>query len=162
MNSFEVLALMQVRALSRHWDRPTPTDWADVLAGFPLFRGVSKRRLRKLVRDATFAELAGGETIISSIDYGNFLYVILGGTVEAISRPAARILRTGDYFGELALIDGRPRMATVVARSDVHVMKLPSRSIQKLAREHSTFSIAVIRDLAPRLRQLQAEGAEAG
>jgi CRP/FNR family transcriptional regulator, cyclic AMP receptor protein len=159
MTSLEALALMHVRVLPWRWDRRTPSDWADVLAAFPLFRGVSKRRLRKLVRYATLAELAPGETIISPVDYGNYLYVILGGTVEAISRPAARTLRTGDYFGELALIDGRPRPATIVARSDVHLMKLPSRSVVKLAREHSTFTIAVFRDLAPRLLQFEADGA---
>ena len=54
MNNLEALALMLVRALPRRWDQPTPGDWADVLAKFPLFRGVSKRRLRSLSRDATF------------------------------------------------------------------------------------------------------------
>ena len=158
MNSIEVLGLMHVRALSHHWDRPTTGDWADVIADFSLFRGVSKRRLRKLVREATFAELARGDTIIASVDYGNFLYVILSGTVEAISQPAARTLHTGGYFGELAVIDGSPRSATVIARSDVHLMKLPSGSVRKLAREHSTFTLAVFRHLA-RLRQLEAQGA---
>ena len=159
MNGLEALAVTHMRVLPRRADLGTAGDWADVLAGFPLFRGVSNRRLRKLVRDATFAELATGETIISSVDYGDFLYVILDGTVEAFARPAARTLRTGDYFGELALIDGRPRLGTVIARSHVHLMKLPSGSVQKLAREHSTVSLAVIRDLAPRLRQLEAESA---
>lgn len=157
MNSLEVLGQMHVRALARRWDRPTPGDWADVIADFPLFRGVSKRRLRKLVREATFAELARGDTIISPVDYGNFLYVILGGTVEAISQPAARVLRTGGYFGELAVIDGSPRAATVIARSDVHLMKLPAGSVRKLAREHSTFTLTVFKDLV-RIRQLAAEG----
>jgi CRP-like cAMP-binding protein len=156
MASLEALALTHARVLPWRWDRPTPSDWADVLATFPLFAGVSKRRLRKLVRHATLAELAPGETIISPVDYGNYLYVILGGTVEAISQPAARTLRTGDYFGELALIDGRPRAATVVARNEVHLMKLPSRSVLKLAREHSSVTLAVFRALAPRLRQLEA------
>ena len=156
MNRLDALALMQLRVLPRRLDRPTAGDWADVLADVRLFKGVSNRRLRKLARDATFAEFAPGEMIISPVDPGNYLYIILSGTVEAFSRPAAGTLRAGDYFGELALIDGRLRSGTVIARSDVHVMKLPSRSIRKLAREHSTFSLAVIRDLAPRLRRLEA------
>lgn len=159
MNNLELLATMHVRALSHRRDRATPGDWAEVLADFPLFRGLSNRRLRKLVRHATFAEFAAGETILSPVDYGNLLYVILSGTVEAISRPAARTLRTGDYFGELAVIDGRPRWATIVARSDVHVIELQSRAVRKLARTHSAFTLAIFRDLTPRLRQLEAEGA---
>ena len=135
------------------------SDWADVLATFPLFEGVGKARLLRLVVDATFAEFAPGKRIIDSLDYGDFLYVVLGGTVEAMSPPATRTLQTGDYFGELSLIDGRPRLATVVATSYVHVMKLPSRSVLKLAREHSTFTLAIFNDLVPRLRQFEARRA---
>jgi CRP/FNR family transcriptional regulator, cyclic AMP receptor protein len=129
------------------------------LTSFPLFAEVSKRRLRKLARHATRATFAPGETIISDVDYGNHLYVILSGAVEAISRPAARTLRAGDYFGELSLIDGRPRLATVVALTDVELLELPSRSVLKLAREHPAFTLRIFKDLVPRLRQLEAEGA---
>ena len=135
------------------------SDWAAVLATFPVFGAVSTAQLRSLVLDAKFADFAPGKTIIASVDYGDFLYVVLGGTVEALSPPAARTLQTGDYFGELALIDGRPRLAAVVARSYVHLMKLPSRSVLKLAREQSTFALTVFRDLSPRLRQIEARRA---
>lgn len=159
MNRLEALALMHVRVLPRRLDRSNAGDWADVLANVRLFKGASNRRLRKLAREATFAELAPGEMISSPVDHGNYLYIILSGTVEAFSRPAPRTLRAGDYFGELGLIDGRPRSGTVIARGAVHVMKLPTGAVQKFAREHSTFSLAVIRDLAPRLRRLEAGSA---
>jgi CRP/FNR family cyclic AMP-dependent transcriptional regulator len=129
------------------------------LTSFPLFAEVSERRLRKLARHATRAAFAPGETIVSDVDYGNHLYVILSGAVEAVSRPAARTLRAGDYFGELSLIDGRPRMATVVALTEVELLELPSRPVLKLAREHPGFTLRIFRDLVPRLRQLEAEGA---
>ena len=109
MNSLEGLALMQLHGalmqlhgVMRHWDRPSVDDWAQVLAGFPLFSGVSKRRLRKLVRGATVAEVAPGHTVLSNRDTSDSLYVILGGAAKALGKPAARELGAGDYFGEMA------------------------------------------------------------
>jgi CRP-like cAMP-binding protein len=161
MNNLELLALMHAHDLPRRWGQPTPGDWANVLATSPLFAGVSKRRLRKLARNATHAEFAPGETIIFAGDRGNFLYVILDGKAKTIARRAARALRTGDYFGEVAMIDGRPRSATVVAMSHVHVMKLPSRSVLKLARQHPAITLTMLENLTTRLRRLEAEGARA-
>jgi signal-transduction protein with cAMP-binding, CBS, and nucleotidyltransferase domain len=98
MNDVALLALMHVRGLPQRWDQPTPSDWANVLATFPLFTGVSKRRLRKLARTATLAEFAPGETIIFAGDRGNILYVILDGKAKTIVRRAGRALRVGEYF----------------------------------------------------------------
>jgi CRP/FNR family cyclic AMP-dependent transcriptional regulator len=161
MNNLELLALMHAHALPRRWDHPTPGDWADVLATFPLFTGVSKRSLRKLARNATLAEFAPGETIIFAGDRGNFLYVILDGKAKTIARHARRALRVGEFFGEVALIDGRPRSATVVAMSHVHMMKLPSRAVLKLARQHPAITLTMLENLTTQLRQIEAEGARA-
>ena len=143
------------------WDRATAGDWAKVLAEFPLFKGVSKRRLRKLARNATLAEFAPGEPILLAGDRGDLLHVILGGEAKSMSQRARRVLRTGDYFGELGLIDGRAHSATVVALSDVHVMKLPSRSVLNLARRHPAIPLTMLRDLTSRLSRLEAQGARA-
>ena len=61
MNELQILALMHARGIPERWDHPTAKDWAGVLAKFPLFTGVSKRRLRELARHATRAEFAPGE-----------------------------------------------------------------------------------------------------
>ena len=161
MNDLRLIALMHANGVGRHWDRPTTWDWAGVLATFPLFAGASNRRLRNLARKATLAEFTPGETIISAGDTDEVLYVILSGRTKATAPGVRRVLGTGDYFGEMALIDGRPRSATVVALSDVHVMRLPSRSILKLARRHPAMTLALLRDLTTRLRQLEAQGAQA-
>jgi CRP/FNR family transcriptional regulator, cyclic AMP receptor protein len=161
MSNLELLALMHARALPRRWDQPTPGDWADVLAKCPLFRGVSKRRLRSLARNATFAEFAPSETIVFAGDPEDVLYIILAGHAKTASRRDRRVLRVGEYFGELALIDGRPRSATVVAMSYVHVMKLPARSVLKLARRHPAITLTMLSDLTTRLGRLEAAGAHA-
>jgi len=157
MTHLEPLALVHAEALSWRWEKPTPGDWANVLATFPLFTGVSKRRLRQLARNATVAEFAKGETIILAGDRDTDLHVILDGEARAMSRPAGRALRTGDYFGELALIDGRPRSATVVATSDVHVMKLSARSVLRLAHEKPAITLSIFTNLATQLRNLETQ-----
>jgi CRP/FNR family cyclic AMP-dependent transcriptional regulator len=134
-------------------------DSAEVLATLPLFAGVSKRRLQKLVRRATRPHFAPGETILSAVEYGSHLYVIISGTVEVTSRPAVRMLGAGNYFGELSLIDGRPRLITAVALTDVELIELPQPSVLKLARAHTAFTLAIFRELTPRLRRLEAKGA---
>jgi CRP/FNR family transcriptional regulator, cyclic AMP receptor protein len=161
MNNLELLAMMHLRALPQRWDQPTAGDWANMLAGFPLFTGVSKRRLRSLSRNATLAEFAPGETIIFAGDPDDVLYIILAGHAKTMSKGERRVLRVGEYFGEVALIDGLPRSATVVAMSHVQVMKLPSRSVLKLARRHPAITLTLLENLTTRLRRLEAAGARA-
>ena len=82
MHNLGHLALMQMPALQPQWDRPTAGEWTDVLATFPLFTGVSKRRLRKIARNGTLAEFAPGETIIFAGDADDMLYIILSGRAK--------------------------------------------------------------------------------
>jgi len=161
MNDRELVALMQARGAHGHWDQPTAKDWVDVLASFPLLEGVSKRRLRKLARHATCVEFGPGETIISAGEGGNVLYLILAGDVRTVSTAARRTLGSGDYFGEVAMIDGGPRCAAVVAMSYVHVMKLPALSVLKLAHRHPAITLRMLADLTTRLRRLETYAARA-
>jgi CRP/FNR family transcriptional regulator, cyclic AMP receptor protein len=161
MHDLGHLALIQMPALQPQWDRPTAGDWANVLATLPLFTGVSKRRLRKLTRNGTIAEFAPGETIVFAGDADDTLYIILSGRARTTSTGNRRLLRVGDYFGEITLIDGRPDSATVVATNHVEVMKLPSRSVLELARQHPAITLAMLKNLTARLRWLEAEGARA-
>jgi CRP-like cAMP-binding protein len=158
MNGMELAALSQLHGTPRR--EPRTNDWANVLAGFPIFAGVRKRRLRKLTRNATTAEFAPGETIIHAGERSDALYVILGGHATAVSKHAARTLHTGDYFGELALIDGHPRSATVFATSEAHVMKLPSRSLLNLARREPALTLTMLKNLTRQLRHLETHRAQ--
>ena len=157
MNSLEAVALLQLHERS---GGPSTNDWTQVLTTFPVFSGVSKRQLRKLVRTASFAELARGETVIAKGDSSDSLYVILGGTAKALRKPAARELGVGDYFGELALFDGAPRSATVVATSELHVIKLPAQSVRRLVEQHPDITLTMLRNLSTQLRRQEAHVAQ--
>jgi CRP/FNR family cyclic AMP-dependent transcriptional regulator len=152
MNSLEILALLRAHEAALHRDA---SEWADVLADFQLFAGVGKRRLRRLVRGATFAEAARGDVVILSGDSSDSLYVILGGAARVLGRPAARELGVGEYFGEMGLIDGAPRSATIVATRDLHVMRLPAKSVLALARRDPAITLTMLRNLSTQLRRLE-------
>jgi CRP/FNR family transcriptional regulator, cyclic AMP receptor protein len=161
MNGIEMINLIRARG-SMPSDRPSAGDWADVLATFPLFSGVRKRQLRKLARQATFAEFAPGERVVENGDSAGSIYMVLGGEAKALQKPAARALRTGDYFGELALLDAAPRSAAVIATKQLHVMRLPSQPVAQLAQRHAAVSVTMLKNLSTQLRRLEAEVASAG
>ena len=145
--------------LTGDWDRAEPGDWADVLAGFPLFSGISKRRLRGLAREGTLEEFGPGDVVLQKGDPGDSLYVVLSGSAKVRGKPASRALRTGDYFGELGLLDGVPRSATVVAASHLHVMRLPRSAFFRIAQHEPSISLNMANTLGSQLRRLEARAA---
>ena len=148
------------RALIPSWQQSHVGEWAKVLATFPLFEGVSRRRLRKLVREATLVEFAPGEVVRSSPERADVLHVIVGGSARVLGQPAAR-LRTGDYYGESALLDSAPRSAVLIATDELHVMRLTGQSFLQLAHDHPKVSLTLLRNLSAQFRRLETQAAAA-
>jgi CRP/FNR family transcriptional regulator, cyclic AMP receptor protein len=145
--------------LDRPWDRrATAKDWADVLVALPLFSRCSKRQLRKVARLARFEESASGQVIIQAGDESDAFHLILGGRAKVLGKPRARPrqLRTGDYFGEMGLIDGEPRSATIVAVGELQTMKLPRRPFLRLLTQEPGIAVAMLAELAGRVRRLES------
>jgi CRP/FNR family transcriptional regulator, cyclic AMP receptor protein len=153
------LTLLPVRLELRDYARPA--DWADILATFPVFAGISKRRLRELAKDATFEEHGRGDFVIQRGSRGDSLFVILSGSATALGKRAAETLRTGDYFGEMGALEGAPRSATIVAAGELHVMRLPRAAFLRLARREPTVSLRMLSGLGSRIRRLEALPAQA-
>jgi CRP-like cAMP-binding protein len=147
------------QAVRQNWNRATDGDWAEVLDEFPLFSRIGKRRLRKIARAAQFAEFAPGDHIISSGDPADSFYVILGGEAKAIGKPAARTLGAGDHFGELALLDGGRRSATVVANTDLHVMRLGRQTFLEVLDSDPGVARTIMSELGSRVRRLERQPA---
>ena len=139
----------------RAWNQPTAKDWADVLGSVPLFAGLTKRQLRRVAELARISEFGKGEVVIQAGEKGDAFYVILSGQARVIGRPRARILRRGDYFGELALIDGQPRSATIAAAVDLQTMKLPRQAFLKVLRQDPGIAMAMMAEFAARIRRLE-------
>jgi CRP/FNR family cyclic AMP-dependent transcriptional regulator len=147
------------QAVRQDWNSATDSDWAEVLAGLPLFSRIGKRKLRKLVRQAQLAEFAPGETVVATGAPADSFYVILGGEAKAFAKPAARTLRAGDYFGEMALVDDGPRSASVVATAELHVLRIPRRVFLELLEQDSAIAYTMLSELGARVRRLERHSA---
>jgi CRP/FNR family transcriptional regulator, cyclic AMP receptor protein len=140
--------------VERDWNRTDERDWAKVLSGLPLFAKVSKRRLRKIAADAEVREFAPGETVVAAGAPPDWFYVVLSGEAKVAGKPASRALGLGDYFGEIALLDGEPRSANVVATDDLHVLRMPKHSFLELLEEEGV-AAKLLAELGGRVRRLE-------
>jgi CRP-like cAMP-binding protein len=143
----------------RDWNRSSDRDWANVLARMPLFAGIGKRDLRRLAGNAEFAEFSPGETVVATGAPPDFFYVILSGNATAPAKPAARLLTTGDYFGEIGLLDNEPRSASIVAATELHVMRLRRRVFDDVLERHPRIARALLTELGGRVRRLEHQAA---
>jgi len=133
--------------------------WADVLAELPLFDGVGRRQLRKIVRDADVRDYSPGETIVATGGAPDSFYVVLGGEATAAWKPAGRPLRRGAYFGEIGLLDDAPRSASVVATTELQVMRLPRRTFDRVLDRHPSIARTLLAELGSRVRELERQAA---
>jgi len=154
-------AIAASRGLARAGRDDSGKLWAGVLAEVPLFAGVPKRHVRKiaeLVREARYQE---GSVIVRRGEPGNDVFVVVDGraSVELPGGLAPVELGPGEFFGEMALIDGGARSATVAAASELLCLRLTRAAFTKIVRHEPEIALAVMRELAARLRALQARHA---
>jgi CRP-like cAMP-binding protein len=131
-----------------------------LLASLPVFAEVSKRHLRKIARLAELKSHAGGSAVVRAGGRGDAFYVIVDGRCEAVT-PEMRTygLAKGDSFGELSLLDGAPRAATVSAVGELTVLRIPRPAFLRLMGDEPAMTVAVVRGLVALIRRLQQEEA---
>ncbi len=134
-----------------------PRDWLNVLADVPLFAGLNTRHLRKVAGLGRIRRIHEGARVIRAGDPGDSLYVVLDGEVSIGRRGLpALTLGIGSFFGELALIDGGPRTATIVAKTPIVCLTIGRTPFLRLLRAEPAIAVAVLEELAGRLRAVQS------
>jgi CRP/FNR family transcriptional regulator, cyclic AMP receptor protein len=136
---------------------PLGPAWVGILREVPLFAPLSKRQVRRIADAARAQRFARGAPIVRKGQRGETFFVILDGeaTVQ-LSRGRSRPLGAGDYFGELALLDGEPRSATIVAKTPVLAMRLSRRRFHSLLASDSDLALELLKGLSARLRAVEA------
>lgn len=132
-------------------------DWTEVLAGVPLFSGLSTRHVRNLAKLAKIQRLLAYTKIVREGDRADSFYLLLEGS--AVVRPPGKRpvkLGVGDFFGELALLDNSPRSATVEALEDVLVARIGRTDFVRMLEHEPKVALLLMRTLAARLRSSEA------
>jgi CRP-like cAMP-binding protein len=97
---------------------------------------------------------AAGETIFRQGDARNFMFCVNEGEVEIhVANKIVEVVQPGGIFGEMAMIDGSPRTATAVARTECKLVPIDQQRFQFLVQQTPYFAIEVMRVLADRLRR---------
>lgn len=133
-------------------------DVSTRLASVPIFAGCSKRELGIIARASKEVRHKEGTVIAREGERGIGLFLILEGqcNVTIGGKTKAR-LGPGDFFGEVALLDGGPRTATVTATSDVRLVGITGWVFRGLLMEHPSIALKTLEQVAGRLRSVTKE-----
>jgi CRP/FNR family transcriptional regulator, cyclic AMP receptor protein len=140
------------------------TNRIELLARVPLFAGLSKKTLERLDTGFVERQYPAGADIVTEDKGGIAFFVIVEGTAEILHRPgsaAVRTLKPGDCFGEIALIDGGARSATVRAAGPVTCLAMTSWDFMAEVRTNIDLAVHLLQVMTARVRDLEARRAEA-
>ena len=127
----------------------------DQLASVPLFRSSSKRELEKVAKAADEVIVEAGRVLVTQGEIGRECYVIVSGEAS-VSRDGKEIARLGpgQPIGELAVLDGGPRTATVTAITELDLLVIGQREFSALLTEVPGLAHKIMVNLAERVREL--------
>jgi CRP/FNR family transcriptional regulator, cyclic AMP receptor protein len=136
----------------------TTDDKVDLLRRVDLFAHIEPRHLERIADVCVEAGFEPGAQIVREGDVGTGFFVIVSGSVS-VRRDGGviAVLHAGDFFGELSVLDGRPRVAQVVAEEQTDCLALPSWELERILLEEPTLAVALLRRLAARLRTVTEE-----
>jgi CRP/FNR family cyclic AMP-dependent transcriptional regulator len=125
----------------------------DTLASIPLFSQLSTRQLRRLLKGSSEDTYDAGTTIVREGGRSTSMFIVVDGTAR-IERDGKEIARRapGEFFGEIAMIDGRVRSASVVAETSITCVIVPRDALKKLVMNEPAAAWTLLQTLATRLR----------
>ena len=124
----------------------------ELIASVPLFARCSKKELREIAAVADEMDFPEGRALTQEGKPGREFLVLIEGTAEVRQRGRKiNSLRAGDFLGEIALLSGKPRTATVTTTSPVRALVITERSFKRLLQRSSPLQMKVLEALVERL-----------
>jgi CRP/FNR family transcriptional regulator, cyclic AMP receptor protein len=134
--------------------RITPVELEQQLASVPLLAGLDGRIRRRLAETGKRRTYGSDEEIVRQGSNGTALYIVLSGNAR-VERDGERLgaVTSGDFFGELALIEEHPRSASVIADTETECLLFPAWEFTALLEEHPEIAVPIMRALIQRLHR---------
>ncbi len=123
--------------------------------GSPLFATFSSKELLAVIRGLSLLTFEPGEIIVSEAEAGDSLFVVASGSIRVYVRANTgrnnqiRILGEGEFFGEISLLSGKPRSATITAATPAEILELDRRTLDAIVVKHPQVP-KVIREVSAR------------
>ena len=130
----------------------------DLLRTVALFDGIDGDGLARIADRAIEVDFPADRTIVRQGEVGTGFFLVVSGRARVV-RDGATIaeLGPGDFFGELSLLDGEPRIATVTAEVPTTCLAIASWEFETLLEAEPRLAIAILRGVARRLRSVSEE-----
>jgi CRP/FNR family cyclic AMP-dependent transcriptional regulator len=137
---------------------------ADLLAQIPLFQGLSDEDREALAERLSERRFTPGQVVFAQGDAGSSMYVVQAGAVQIYlpgNEPTSasvplRDVRTGEYFGELAIFGDKPRSASVRSLVETVLLELTREELAEHLGRSKTAAMTILSEMAERLRETNA------
>jgi CRP-like cAMP-binding protein len=136
----------------------SPGQSIDLLSRVPLFSELSREELERISRVSVARSFPAGVRVFHEGDHSDACYLVRTGDLRVTrEHPDGRAialatLGPGDIFGELAMLDGEARSASVETLTDAELLALPAGDVRRLLADHPDISVKLIAALGQRLR----------
>lgn len=130
----------------------------ELIRACPLFRGLDERGLAAVAALAIEVEFPAERVIARQGEIGTGLFAIVEGAVRVVrDGDVVARLGPGEFFGELSVLDGAPRIAQVVTEAPTRCLALASWDVERALRDEPGVALSVLRVVASRLREVTTD-----
>lgn len=134
-------------------------DHSALLSRIPMFEGLGDDDRKVLASSLVERRYTAGQMIMNLGDQGTSMFIVCEGDVnihlpgEASRRISLKDVSTGEYFGEIALFDDKPRSASALATTDALLLELDRATLSSYLTQRPQAAMTLLRTLASRLRE---------
>jgi monovalent cation:H+ antiporter, CPA1 family len=125
------------------------------LESTPLFAGLDREHLENVLRVGRRVSFEAGQAMVERLDPGDAMYIIVSGAAEVDVGGRFHRLGRGDFFGEMAVLAGKRREATVKAVEHLEAVRIPADDFQAFLLENPQVAVGMLKSLVERLREVQ-------
>ncbi|HEY4157356.1 MAG TPA: DUF1003 domain-containing protein [Polyangiaceae bacterium] len=137
-------------------------NYPELLREIPMFQGLSEDDLSALAKSVQERTFAAGQVVINQGDRGTEMFIVANGHVniflpgEASRRVSLKDIARGEYFGELALFDDKPRSASALATTEATLLVLTRETLSNYLAERPRTAMVILETMSARLRETNA------